>query len=1002
MKFFAFFTLLSFFLPFCSSMLLKYEVDILKQVVRTMGSTYWKFDDVSCKVEMVGVTIPPPTDAENNVECDCQFENNTCHVVSITLKGYNLPGVLPPELVKLPYLQKIDFAYNYLSGGIPAEWASMQLESISLLVNRLSGEVPKMLGNITTLNYLNLEANQFSGIVPDELGKLVNLKYLILSSNKLAGMLPVSLARLNLTEFRINDNNFNGGIPGFIQNWKQLNRLEMHASGLVGPIPSAISLLDKLTELRISDVTGSTQSFPDLSNMADLDKLVLRNCNIIGEIPASIWKLNNLRMLDVSFNKLSGTIPDDTSAKELKYIFLTGNKLSGNIPDSLLKDGWSIDLSYNNFSWQGPEQPTCRQNMNLNINLFRSSSTGASLKGVLPCSKHINCPRHTCSLHVNCGGNDLEVKEDNKKVVYEGDGTVGGGVATYFRSENNLWGFSATGDFMDDNDLQIIRHTKSLMGSNLSELYATARLSPISLTYFAYCLQNGNYSVKLHFAEIQFTNNKSYTSLGRRIFDIYIQDKLVQKDFNIEDEAHGAQKPIFKVFNSSVTNNVLEIRFQWAGRGTTRIPTRGVYGPLISAISVNPYFKRCSSGKSKDLIYIYLGLASLLCILVSLLILWWKGCFRRRARAEDFKPQELQAGGYTLKQIKTATNNFDPTNKIGEGGFGPVYKGYLSNGTPIAVKQLSAKSKQGNREFMNEIGMISCLNHPNLVKLHGFCVEADQLLLVYEYMENNCLARALFGPEHKQVFLEWGTRVKICLGIARGLAFLHEDSRLKIVHRDIKATNVLLDENLIPKISDFGLARLSDDDKTHVSTKVAGTIGYMAPEYAIWGHLSYKVDVYSFGVVALEIVSGKSNSSYVPTGDCFCLLDWACHLQQSGNYMELVDQRLGCNFNIEEAETIVKVALLCTNASPSERPTMSEVVSMLDGEMAVPDLIPDIEAYTNDLRFKSRGNTRLHRQSQSQSNSGTESQISTMNSDTLPSSSFTHNLDHSDPNRGTL
>ncbi|XP_074308007.1 putative LRR receptor-like serine/threonine-protein kinase RFK1 isoform X2 [Silene latifolia] len=878
----------------------------------------------------------------------------------------------------------------------------MQLESISLLVNRLSGEVPKMLGNITTLTYLNLEANGFTGTVPDELGKLVNLESLILSSNKLTGMLPVTLARLkNLTDFRINDNNFRGVIPSFIQSWKQLKRLEMHASGLVGPIPSVLSLLDKVTELRISDISGSTQGFPDLSNMASLDTIVLRNCNISGEIPAYIWKLRSLLMLDVSFNKLFGTIPDDTATKYLKYIFLTGNLLSGNIPTSLLKDGRNIDLSYNNFSWQGPEQPTCRQNMNLNINLFRSSSAGVRLKGVLPCSNTINCPRYTCSFHVNCGGSDLLAEDNSRKVLYEGDGAVNGGIATYFRNTNNLWGFSATGDYMDDNDLQTIRHTKNLLGSNLSELYATARVSPISLTYFAYCLENGNYSVRLHFAEIQFTTDKSYSSLGRRIFDIYIQDELVHKDFSIEDEAHGIQKPIVRIFNSSVRNNVLEIRFQWAGKGTTRIPSRGVYGPLISAISVNPYFKQCSSGKSKTTVYIVIGVMSLLCILAILFILWWKGFLKGRTRTEDFKTRELQAGGYTLKQIKTATNNFDPTNKIGEGGFGPVYKGFLSDGSPIAVKQLSSKSKQGNREFMNEIGMISCLQHPNLVKLHGFCVEGDQLLLIYEYMENNSLGRALVGSEQNQVFLEWGTRVKICLGIARGLAFLYENSRLKIVHRDIKASNVLLDGNLNPKISDFGLARLDDDDgNTHVSTRVAGTIGYMAPEYAIWGHLSYKVDVYSFGVVALEIVSGKSNSSYVPTGDCFCLLDWVCQLQQSGNYMELVDQRLGCSFNIEEAEIIVKVALLCTNASPSARPTMSEVVDMLDGKTAVPDLIPDIEAYTDDLRFKSRGDTR--RQRQCQSISGTEYQISTMLSDSLASSSSQLNFGQINPNRGTL
>ncbi|KAL2931054.1 putative LRR receptor-like serine/threonine-protein kinase RFK1 [Bienertia sinuspersici] len=172
-----------------------------------------------------------------------------------------------------------------------------------------------------------------------------------------------------------------------------------------------------------------------------------------------------------------------------------------------------------------------------------------------------------CSLHLNCGGDDSIAEDENGKTDYEGDGTVGGGVATDHWSNKNYWGFSATGDFMDDDDFRSIRHVKYLSGSNLSDLYTTARLSPITLTYFAYCLENGNYTVKLYFAEIQFTNDKTYNSLGRRFFDIYIQDKLVQKDFNIQDKAHGVQKPAVIVFNSSVTDNILEIRFNWAGRG---------------------------------------------------------------------------------------------------------------------------------------------------------------------------------------------------------------------------------------------------------------------------------------------------------------------------------------------------------------------------------------------------------------------------------------------------
>ncbi|XP_076957103.1 putative LRR receptor-like serine/threonine-protein kinase RFK1 [Bidens hawaiensis] len=209
----------------------------------------------------------------------------------------------------------------------------------------------------------------------------------------------------------------------------------------------------------------------------------------------------------------------------------------------------------------------------------------------------------------------------------------------------------------------------------------------------------------------------------------------------------------------------------------------------------------------------------------------------------------------------------------------------------------------------------------------------------------------LVADGKSELTLDWPTRFKICIGIAQGLAFLHNESRLKIVHRDIKATNVLLDKDLNPKISDFGLARLHEDDKTHVSTRVAGTIGYMAPEYALWGYLSDKADVYSYGVVLLEIVSGKNNNSYEPTNDCICLLDWACRLETSKQYSELFDEQLE-SINKEEAETVVKVALLCTNGSPSMRPTMPEVVNMLEGKTCVPEVVPEGTGNSEDLRFK--------------------------------------------------
>ncbi|XP_031392962.1 probable LRR receptor-like serine/threonine-protein kinase RFK1 isoform X1 [Punica granatum] len=976
-KILAFFiTALSCFrlLRFAESKVPQEEVDALREITGAMGAKYWDFDADSGKIRKVGVTQDPPKGSESSIGCSCIVGNVTfCHVVRIALKGYNLTGILPPMLTRLPYLQEINFTRNLLTGTMPAEWASLKLTSIVLLVNRLSGKILKTLGDITSLTYLSLEANQFSGTVPPELGNLVNLQTLILSSNNLTGNLPTTFSGLsNLTDFRINDNNFNGTIPDFISNWKQLSRLEMHSSGLEGPIPPRISTLSSMKIMRISDISGPQQPFPMLANMTNLVILVLRSCNLSGQIHSYIWTMSSLEMLDVSFNRLVGQIPPTISWKRLRYIFLSGNILSGPIPDSILKDGISMDLSYNNFTWQSSGQPVCQEQMNLNLNLFRSSSPLNNLSRVVPCLDNFRCPSYSSCLHVNCGGEDTEGKDYKRRFLYQGDGDVGGGTARYHLNRDQYWGFSSTGDFMDDNDFQNLRYTVSLQSPNpnLTNLQSTVRRSPISLSYFHYCLENGNYTVTLHFAEIEFTNDRTYSSLGRRVFDIYVQDKLVKKDFDIEVAAGGAQKPTVQIYNVTLMDNILDVRLYWAGKGTTRIPRRGVYGPLISAISVVSDTKVCPSGRKGSTVRIVIGIGvgafSLVFVLLS--FLWWKYCSRRNAALEKgMLGLEQQTVLFTLKHMKVATDDFNPAKKIGEGGFGPVYKGQLNDGTVIAVKQHSPKSGQGNREFLNEIGIISCLQHPNLVKLYGCCIEGDQLLLVYEYMENNSLARALFGPGNYRLHLDWSTRCNICIGNAKGLCFLHDESELKIVHRDIKATNVLLDRDLNPKISDFGLARLDEKEKTHISTRVAGTIGYMAPEYALWGYLTDKADVYSFGVVALEIVCGKSNNSFVPSADCICLLDWACQKLHNGSLMEIIDENLTLGVNPEEVEKVIEVAVLCTNASPSLRPTMSEVVRMLEGEISIPDVIPEPANYREDLRFKAMRDLQKHQRNQNYS-----------------------------------
>ncbi|KAJ8761309.1 hypothetical protein K2173_001365 [Erythroxylum novogranatense] len=975
------------------------EVQALPLILKTLGVSRYNVTN-DCQS---GTILHIPDNGDNNtILCDCTLHDVACHITTFVLKGLSYQGTLPPEMSSLKYLQTIDLTRNYISGTIPIEWTKLQnLTFLSLTANRLSGSIPRYLGNLSSLTTLSLEANQFSGTIPSDLGKLVNLIDLALSSNQLEGDLPEELAHIKgITKFRISDNILNGTIPSFIGNWTQLDRLELYASGLKGPIPRSIFQLQNLTDLRITDVEGIEFPFPTVPEK--METLVLRNVNLSGQIPPNVWKLKEL--LDVSFNKLDGVIPPDARPK-MNFVFLSGNMLSGTIPESFLEDsGTSIDFSYNNLTW-----PPSNCQEKTNINFFRSSSTNKS--SLLPCHDTSKCPKYYDSLHINCGGPDFHLSNNYGKILYEADNNIEGGAARSYNSQTN-WGFSSTGDYMDDGDKYRGRYT--LTNSNLTvpypDLYSTARVAPLSLTYYGYCLENGNYNVTLHFSEIQFTDDKAYNRVGRRLFDIYVQGKLEVKDFDIEK--NGSNKVATREFNVSVTDHKLDIRLYWAGKGTTCIPRRGNYGPLISAISVCSSDRtRCEGKKLRLKKFIDFRTLSILidfliseseetsktpvivgvvvsvvCLVFFIIgVIWWRFFSEKNTRERDLKGLSLQTGSFTLRQLKAATRNFDPANKIGEGGFGSVYKGELSDGTIIAVKKLSPKSGQGNREFVTEIGMISGLQHPNLVKLYGCCIEGNHLLLVYEYMENNSLARLLFGSEAGFVKLDWTTRYKICVGIARGLAFLHDESTLRIVHRDIKATNVLLDKDLNAKISDFGLAKLNEEENTHISTRVAGTIGYMAPEYALWGYLTEKADVYSFGVVALEIVTGRSNTSYRPKNECVCLLDWAFVLQQKGNLMEIVDPNLESEFNKKEAERMLKVALLCSNASPTLRPTMSEVVSMLEGGSIIQEVTSDPGIYTNDLRMKSlRG---YYQQMQDKSSSG--SQPSTLASDKIGTDSST-------------
>ncbi|WOG85281.1 hypothetical protein DCAR_0104469 [Daucus carota subsp. sativus] len=316
---------------------------------------------------------------------------------------------------------------------------------------------------------------------------------------------------------------------------------------------------------------------------------------------------------------------------------------------------------------------------------------------------------------------------------------------------------------------------------------------------------------------------------------------------------------------------------------------------------------------------------------------------------------------YDFSTIQAATNSFSDSNKLGEGGFGSVYKGAFQDSKEIAVKRLSRGSNQGQKEFINEVILVAKLQHRNLVKLVGFCFEGSERLLIYEFMPNASLDYFIFDMM-KRSYLDWERRYKIISGVARGILYLHEDSRLRIIHRDLKASNVLLDADMNPKIADFGIARLFDLNETQAMTnKIVGTYGYMAPEYAMYGQFSVKSDVFSFGVLVLEILSGKKNHNFRNGGNVEELASFAWKNWREGTLSNVIDPILkNSSGSIHEMIRCIHIGLLCVQEKVTDRPTMASVVLMLNSfshSLAVPSKPAFLMHSSSDTENNSRNST---------------------------------------------
>ncbi|KAH9698917.1 putative LRR receptor-like serine/threonine-protein kinase [Citrus sinensis] len=770
----------------------------------------------------------------SNITITCRVDKGTPHISGIIMESVALTGKIPEHVAALTYLQTLLSLFGQALGGQLPIRDGIEFEedpNRDLSQNLLTGKIPPSLGRLSSLQTLSVPENGLRGTLPPELGKLSNLEELWLTSNNLRGDLPKDYENLkNLTILEIAGNYLSGPIPRFIAKW------------------------------------------------------------------------DNLYFLDLSFNDLTGGIPNTFKKLFLYELYLTGNMLNGTLPDwiySNVRD--KGDLACNEFIFPEPETHKNLPNNNSRINLFLSisfSDFDFNFQWTCDiCTHTINnnaavtsepknrtfpeeilreyCPagqkksQYNYNLHINTGGEEHNIEG----IRYEADNSTSN---FYVNKPAYNWAYSCNGYFLADSTADSRAFVQKVTcGAAVTDapLYDEARLCPNSLKYYGFCLRNGNYTVSLYFSEIVFERNDDYSSSGKRVFDIYIQSELMRKDFNIKEVARHSNNVTIQNFTASVHDHLLEIELFWAGKGSILNPPY-FHGPLISAISLTPNFEvnRPGPGGLSKKVIVGIVLGAVLALILFMALMWrlgWIGDRELRVTTVN-----LRGKSYTLKQVKVATRNFSPRNVIGTGRFGTVYKAELPDQT-VAVKMLSSQSKHVIDQIGTEVYALTTLKHENIVEFLDGYSKKDLNLLIYEYMEKGSLERALFDA-NSSTRLDWPTRVRICHGIAKDLKYLHEDNpSRKIVHRNIKPSNILLDGNLNAKVSDLGLAKLYDEENPYKFIQEKGTVVYMAPEYAMRKAITEKVDVFSFGIVLLEIISGQTNAKYEANQETEFLLDTA-------------------------------------------------------------------------------------------------------------------------------
>lgn len=813
------------------------------------------------------------------------LDDGYLHIRELSFFNMNLSGSLSPEVGRLSYLKVLDIMWNNIGGTIPKEIGNLTLLELLLLNgNQLTGSLPDELGNLSKLNRIQIDQNQISGSIPKSFANLSNGKHFHMNNNSLSGQIPRELSRIPFLVHLLLDNN-----------------------NLSGPLPPELSEMSNLLILQLdnNNLDGTTIP-PSYGNMSRLLKLSLRNCSLKGQIPN--WSnLTDIAYIDLSRNQLDGFIPTDAISVNITTLDLSHNNLNGPIPNTFTRLPLLQKLSLANNSLSGSVPSIIWQNRKLN------ASEGVALDFEFNMFSNI-----TGSLSI----------QPNATVRLGGNPVCSNSSLTQFCGSHE-------GDFSYRLNFTKVNNCDP---EHCPPPYEYGFATPIARCfcaaplYIGYRLKSPGFSYFLPY-EDEFIE---YLSSGLKLekYQLDIDSAAWQKGPRLRMHLRVFPKynngSEISLFNRSEAFWVREMFSVWGINETQ------VFGPYEFLNFTDTYYGPSSSGISKGaLAGIILGtLAGSVTVTAFVSLLIMKRHIQNRYKSSKKRHSSrvnLRIDGvkdFSYDEMALATNNFDSTSVVGQGGYGKVYKGILTDGTVVAVKRALEGSLQGDKEFLTEIELLSRLHHRNLVSLIGYCDEDDEQMLIYEFMSNGTLRDHLSGKS--KVPLRFAMRVKTALGAAKGILYLHTEANPPIFHRDIKASNILLDSKFNSKVADFGLSRLAPVPElegavpSHVSTVVKGTPGYLDPEYFLTHKLTDKSDVYSLGVVFMELLTAMHPISHGKN-----IVREVNIAYQSGTIFSVIDERMG-SYPSECVEKLVNLALKCCQEVRDNRPCMKEVVRELE------------------------------------------------------------------------